>query len=198
MAMAMVRRRFAGYVKIKGKKKAPLPRRTSSPPSADEPMVGGEAAVRVYAPMAAVGRGVEAKPWWHGLWKPLAIGSGVAVGCLIAFFVMKAPARSPAPTTVERPEYPRSVSLSHSRVVGASAARNGGAGPTGAGYVGGSDEVVLSNRAAQTDDSFRATGYVRKKVDLPEKVYMPEISGSCVVKAGGGDIGECLRRQAGG
>lgn len=205
MAMAIVRRRFAGFVKVKAKKKAPLPRRpSSSTPDTNEQMVGDAAVVRVYAPRAAVGRAVEAKPWWHGLWKPLAIGGGVAVGCLIAFLIMKAPARSPSGSSVERPEYPRSVSLSHSRVVGAAAARNGAAGPTGAGHVGGSDEVILSNRAAQTDDSFRASGYVRKAPEAVDgvaaparaKVYLPEASGSCVV-GGGRDFGDCLRQQAG-
>lgn len=185
MAMAMVRRRIAGYAKVKTKR-IPVPRRPrSSDP--DEQMVGEEAIVRVYAPRAAVGRSVEAKPWWHGLWKPLAIGSGVAAGCLIAFFVMKSPDRSDDYSSAQRPEYPRSASLPHARVVGASAARHVEASSAG---TGGSTELVLSNRSAQTDDSFRATGYARKKV------YLPDISGNCT--GSGQEIAECLRRQAGG
>lgn len=182
MAMAMVRRRIAGYAKVK-KKRIPVPRKRDP----NEQMVGEEAVVRVYAPTAAVGRAVVAKPWWHGLWKPLAIGSGVAAGCLIAFFVMKSPGRSDDYSSAQRPEYPRSASLPHARVVGASAARRVEATSAG---TGGSTEVVLSNRRAQTDDSFRATGYARKKV------YLPDISGNCT--GTGAQIAECLRQQAGG
>lgn len=183
MAMAMVRRRIAGYAKVK-KKRIPVSRKRDP----NEEMVGEAAVVRVYAPTAAVGRAVEAKPLWHGLWKPLAIGSGVAAGCLIAFFVMKSPGRSGDYSSAQRPEYPRSASLPHARVVGASAARHVEATSTG---TGGSAEVTLSSRRTQTDDSFRATAYARKKV------YLPEISGNCVVTgAGARDIAECLR-QAG-
>lgn len=181
MAMAMVRRRIAGYAKVK-KKRIPVPRKRDP----NEEMVG-EAAVRVYAPMAAVGRSVEIKPWWHGIWKPLAIGSGVATGCLIAFFVMKSPGRSDDYSSAQRPTPPRSASLPHARVVGASAARHVEATSAG---TGGSTEVVLSNRHAQTDESFRATGYARKKV------YLPDISGNC--SGNGAQIADCLRQQAGG
>ncbi len=186
MAMAMVRRRIAGYAKVK-KKRIPVPRRKD--PS--EEMVG-EAAVRIYAPMAAVGRSVEAKPWWHGIWKPLAIGSGVTAGCLIAFFVMKGPGGGDSSSrSAERNEYHRSVSLPHSRTVGAVEVRRGGA--SFAGERAAPQEVVLSQRSAPSVESFRAAGYTRKKV------YLPEISGNCTVGGSGAqDIAECLRQQAGG
>lgn len=185
MAMAMVRRRIAGYAKGK-KKRAPVPRRSEP----NEEMVG-EQAVRMYSPMAAVGRTIAPKPWWHGIWKSLAIGSGVIVGCVLAFAVIKSPTRSYADTAAERRDYPRSAVLPHSRVVGAVEARRGETGVTGAKEDAGSREIVLSNRAAPTDMSFQATAYVRKKV------YLPEISGNCVVGNGSQDMGECLRRQVG-
>lgn len=185
MAMAMVRRRIAGYAKVK-KKRIPVPRRMDP----NEQMVGEEAVVRVYAPSAAVGRAVEAKPWWHGIWKPLAIGSGVTVGCLIAFFVMKAPGGDSSSRSAERNEYHRSVSLPHSRTVGAVEVRRGGA--SFAGERAAPQEVVLSQRSAPSVESFRAAGYTRKKV------YLPEISGNCTIGGGGAqDITECLRQQAG-
>jgi len=186
MAMAMVRRRIAGYAKVK-RKRIPAPRRVDP----NEQMVGEAATVRVYAPRAAVGRSVVAKPWWHGIWKPLAIGSGVTAGCLIAFFFMKSPGGDSSSRTAERNEYHRSVSLPHSRVVGAVEVRRGGA--SFAGERAAPQEVVLSQRSAPSADSFRASGYARKKV------YLPEISGNCTVGGSGTqDIAECLRQQAGG
>jgi hypothetical protein len=186
MAIAMVRRRIAGYAKVK-RKRAPLPKKSNGPD--DGPMVGE--AVRVYAPMAAVGRSGAPRSQWQKLWKPVFFGSGLLVGCIVAFLVMKSPSRSYSPAP-ERQDYPKTSPLSASRVVGASAARR--SGPTtssnGQGNVGGGEMVVLVNRNAPTDDSFRAGAYVR------QKVFLPNASGDCVVSGGSDDIGDCLRRQA--
>lgn len=188
MAMAMVRRRIAGYAKVKRKRPA-LPRRHDP----NDQLVGEGA--RVYAPMAAVGRAVAPPPWWQKYAKPLGFGFLAIVGGLVALLIMKGPSRPAYDSSAERPEYPRSASLSHSRVVGAVAARSGGpamAGARSGDHLGGSNEVVLSNRATPSEDSFRATGYARKKV------FLPDISGNCTVTGSGGkDIGECLRQQAG-
>jgi hypothetical protein len=53
------------------------------------------------------------------------------------------------------------------------------------------EPVVLSQRAAPTDESFLATAYVRKKVSLPH------LSGECTVSGGGSrDVAACLRQMA--
>lgn len=187
MAMAMVRRRIAGYAKVK-RKSAPLPKKSGP---ADGPMVGDE--VRVYAPLAAVGRTGAPRSTWQKLWKPVVIGSGLLVGCIVAFMVMKSPTRAYS-GGVERQDYPKSSSLSASHVVGASAARRSGAAPSsnGQGNLGGGEMVVLVNRTAPTDASFRASAYVR------EKVFLPNVSGDCVVGGNGArDINDCLRQQGG-
>lgn len=188
MAIAMVRRRIAGYAKVK-RKRAPLPKKSHGPE--DGPMVG-ETTVRVYAPMAAVGRSVPRQSAWQRLWKPAVLGSGLLIGCIVAFMSLKSPART-SYSTAERQDYPKTASLSASRVVGASAARRGGqsAGGNAPGNVGGGEMVVLVNRNAPTDDSFRAGAYVR------QKVFLPNVSGDCVVTGNGArDIDECLRQRA--
>jgi hypothetical protein len=184
MAMAMVRRRIAGYAKVK-RKRVPLPKKNSA---AEEQMVGE--AVRVYAPMAAVGRPLAQRSAWQRLWKPSVIGFGLLIGCIAAFMAMKSPARYSYAPAVERQDYPKTASVSASRIVGASSARRAQSGSGGTGYVG-DDAVVLSNRSAPTDESFRAGAYIR------QKVFLPNVSGECVVTGSGGDIGECLRQQAG-
>lgn len=184
MAMAMVRRRIAGYAKVK-KKRVPLPKKSGP---ADGPMVGD--AVRVYAPLAAVGRSGASRSRWQTLWKPVVIGASLLVGCIVAFMVMKSPSRS-YPPAYERQDYPKTSALSASRIVGASAARrSGSASSNGQGNVGGGEMVVLVNRGVPTDDSFRASAYVR------EKVFLPNVSGDCVV-GGALDINDCLRQQRG-
>lgn len=186
MAIAMVRRRIAGYAKVK-RKRAPLPKKSGPD---DGPMVGE--AVRVYAPMAAVGRSGAPRSQWQKLWKPMVLGTGLLVGCIVAFMVMKSPSRSYS-AGVERQDYPKTSPLSASRVVGASAARRSGqsAGGNAPGNVGGGEMVVLVNRNAPTDDSFRAGAYVR------QKVFLPNVSGDCVVTGNGArDIDECLRPRA--
>lgn len=189
MSMSMVRRRVAGFAKVKRKKQPPAPR-----PGAAQQAGSGE--VRVYAPSAAVGRAVAPKAWWQGLLKPLGIGSGLALAGLATFVIINSPSRPASAATTERYEYPRSASLPHSRVVGAAAARTGGPAFAGAkeeGPGGGREMVVLVHRGPQTAESFRAAAYTRKKVDLPDgKIYVTATSGECVVGAGG-SLGDCLR-----
>lgn len=186
MAMAMVRRRIAGFAKIK-RKRVPLPKKTD--PNAA--MVGGEA--RVYSPMAAVGRPVVRKSFWQVYGKLTLAGIVVLIACIVAFATMRSPSRPNYDVTADRQDYPKTASASRSRIVGAVATRSGGqaADDGRLSGIGGGEMVLLTNRAAQTDDSFRASAHVRK-------VFLPEISGNCVVTGSGSrDIGECLRQQAG-
>lgn len=185
MGIAMVRRRIAGYAKVKGKAKprAPLPPRKKAE---DEEMVGE--AARVYTPMAAVApRQLPPRSWWQKAWKPAAGSVGVLLCCGFAYFVLNSSSRSSYDYSAEAVQYPRTSSASAgvssvSRRSGQASAYPGNNVATG--------NIVLSNRSTPTDESFRATAYVRKKVSLPN------LSGDCVVKASGGlDIGECLRQQ---
>lgn len=188
MGMSMVRRRIAGYVKANPrskKKHAPLPRRRDD--SDDEVMVG-EAAVESRPFMAVSPRRQPEPTLLQKAWKPV-VGALAAllvagVGFLVfggsgyerSYSSYRETARSsPAPSQAGAGSAPR-------RAAGQEYPGNGGAAPP----------VSLADRALPTDESFRATAYVRKKVDLPN------ISGNCVIRGDGArDMDECLRRQGG-
>lgn len=180
MGMAMVRRRIAGYAKVTRKPRAPLPKRKK-----DDELVGEQA--RPSAPMAAFNpRKAQPKTWWQKALKPAAIALTLLLGAGLAYLVLKSPARPAYDYSADTAQYPRTPS---SAAMSAAARRSGHTFGTSSSE-GGTDGVVVSNRSTPTDDSFRASGYVRKKV------LLPNISGECVVKGNGTrDIGDCLRRQ---
>lgn len=182
MGVSMVRRRIAGYAKVKGKPRAPLPQRKKS----DE-MVGEPA--RPHTPMAAFApRQLPPKTWWQKAWKPVVGALGVLACCGFAYFVVNSSSRTSYDYSADSAQYPRTTSSSSSM---SSAARRGGQAAAYPGSTGAPENLVLSNRSTPTDESFRASAYARKKVSLPN------ISGDCVVKGGSLDIAECLRRQGG-
>ena len=143
--------------------------------------------------MAAVGRPVVRRPFWQTYWKPTVGGIVAVIACIVVLATIKSPSRSNYDVTADRQDYPKTASASRSRIVGAAATRSGGraADRSDSGGNGGGETVLQTNRSVQTDDSFRASAHVRR-------VYLPEISGNCVVTGSGSrDIGECLRQQAG-
>ena len=184
MGMAMVRRRIAGYAKVKGRKpRPPLPLRQD-----DWEMVGERA--RPYVPMVALGpRPAPPRSWWQKAWKPFASSVGVLLCCGFAYIVFNSSSRPSYRDATEAAQYPRTASASSGV---SSSPRRSGRTSSYPGNEGAPDTIVLSNRSTPTDESFRASAYVRKKVSLPN------ISGDCVVKGSGSrDIGECLRQQGG-
>lgn len=182
MSTTTVSRRVI-FTKMKKTRKprVPLPRR----PSPSDEMVGEQAKPFVFLG-GTVPRAVPASPWWQKALRPAAIALGVLVCGACAYFLAN---------QSSRPSYDRGAETRAS----AASSTSGGARPSrvriaqSSAYPGGDsvvEPIVLSNRAAPTDASFRATAYVRKKVSLPN------ISGNCVVSdSGSRDIGECLRRQ---
>ncbi|CAG0963784.1 hypothetical protein RHDC4_00853 [Rhodocyclaceae bacterium] len=186
MGMSMVRRRIAGYAKADPRKKkhAPLPKRKSDP---NEEMVGEEAVVS--QPFMAVSpRPRPAPTLMEKARKPIlgAVAALVALGLGLAVFGGFGTGRSYADAARE---YERA-----SQVQASTTPRRGNAvAQEYPGNGGAVAPVSLADRALPTDESFRATAYVRKKVNLPNA------SGECVIRGGEGarDFGECLRRQGG-
>lgn len=181
MSTTTVSRRVI-FTKMKKTRKprVPLPRR----PSPSDEMIGEEAKPFVFHG-GTVPRPVTVGPWWQKALRPAAISLGVLVCAAGAYFLSSQTSRS----SYDRGTEARAAAASSSVGAGRSRVRiaQSSAYPGGEAAV---EPVVLSNRAAPTDESFRATAYVRKKVSLPN------ISGNCVVgESGGRDIGECLRRQ---
>lgn len=188
MGMSMVRRRIAGYAKVDPRKKkhAPLPRRKSNPD--DDVMVGEEAVVS--QPFMAVSPRPRPEPTlMERARKPIlgAVAALVALGLGLAVFGgFGSSGRSYADAARE---YDRA-----SQTQAATTPRRGNAvAQEYPGNGGAVAPVSLADRALPTDASFRATAYVRKKVNLPNA------SGECVIRGGEGarDFGECLRRQGG-
>lgn len=183
MSMTLVSRRVVGYVK--GKPKAKARKRPQAPPEPSEKVIGGPA--RPFTPFAVhKAVAVPAQNWWLRSWRPAALSIGALLCCAFAFYAM----RDLVGPSAERSARSATVTTTQSRAVGTSSSRQGAR--SAAVYPGNdthTGEVVLSQRSLPTDESFRATAYVRKKA-------LPNISGTCVVRGSGArDIGDCLRRQ---
>lgn len=184
MGMSMVRRRIAGYAKVDPRKKkhAPLPRRKSDP---NEEMVGEEAVVS--QPFMAAPRPRPEPTRLERAKKPIlgAVAALLALG--IGFAVFGGFGSSGRSYAEAAREYDRA-----SQAQAATTPRRGTAvAQEYPGNGGAVAPVSLADRALPTDESFRATAYVRKKVNLPNA------SGECVIREGARDFGECLRRQGG-
>jgi hypothetical protein len=180
MGMAMVRRRIAGYAKVKGK-----PR----PPQRKDAVEMARERARPSAPMVAFApRQLPPRSWWQKALMPVAGSVGVLVCCGFAYLVFNSANLPSYDYSAETAQYPRTSSSSSSM---ASSPRRSGQAAAYPGNNEGTGNPVLSNRSTPTDESFRASVYAHKKVSLPKI-----LSGDCVIKAGGDlDIGECLRRQ---
>lgn len=188
MGMSMVRRRIAGYAKADPRKKkhAPLPRRKSSSP--DDDVLVGEEAVES-RPFMAVSPRPRPEPTLLGrTWKP-AVGAVAALLLIgVGYFVFGGSGYDRSYSSYRE----ASSSPARSYSGQGSAPRRGAAPQEYPGNGGAAAPVSLADRALPTDESFRASNYVRKKVNLPN------ISGECVIKGDGAkDFGECLRRQGG-
>lgn len=185
MGMSIVRRRIAGYAKADPRKKkhAPLPRRKSDP---NEEMVGEAAVER--APFMAVSPRARPEPTWMERARMPVLGAVAALVVLGLGLAIFGSFGQPTYADVAR-EYDRASQTQASTTPRRSAA-------VAQEYPGNGGAIVpvsLADRSLPTDESFRATAYVRKKVNLPN------ISGECVIKGDGAkDFGECLRRQQGG
>ncbi len=181
MTMTVVSRRVVGFAKTKRKVVPQLP-----PKQASDELVGEPA--RPFAMLAR--RAVPDSPkknGWQRLWKPAAILI-VAVACFGLAYYSITSSRSPLAEYSASNERPSHASSRHS---GSGMSMREGARSSGSSQVSERQvPVVLSERTLPTDDSFRATAYVRRKLSFPN------ISGVCVVKGSGSrDIGDCLRRQ---
>lgn len=188
MSMAMVSRRFAGYAK-KGKGK-PRPRVVRQPTVKDKDDLVGDEARPQRAMAAFVPRQLPPTAWWQKAWKPAAISVGLLACCWFAFVVVNSSNQSSSNYAADS----RSYSSASPSSMGISS-RRGGQAAAYPGNTGATESIVLSDRSTPTDESFRATAYVRKKVSLPNKVSLSHMSGECVVKGGGvEDIVECLRK----
>lgn len=185
MAVSMVRRRIAGYVKANPrskKKHAPLPKR-----SEEETMVG-EAAIVSRPFVAPVRR--PPPTFFERAWKPAAGVLGALLALTIGILIFNSPGRSSSYSSYR--ETTTSPAPQSYTGPGTSPRRNGGAAQEYPGNGGAAPPISLADRALPTDESFRATAYVRKKVNLPN------ISGECVISGGNAkDFGDCLRRQGG-
>lgn len=182
MGISMVRRRIAGYAKVNPrskKKHAPLPKR-----SEDDVMVGEAAAVQQVF-MAAPRRQPE-RTLLEKAWKPIggAVAALLVLGLgLVMFGGVGGSGRTYADAARE---YDRGTQVQ------ASTPRRTGPTQEYPGNGGAVAPISLADRSLPTDESFRATAYVRKKVNLPN------ISGECVISGGNAkDFSECLRRQGG-
>lgn len=176
MSMTMVSRRVMNIkVKRTSKPRVPLPRRSTSDEMVGEkakPFVMRAAAPRVEAPRA----------WWQKAIKPAAICAGILVCAGFGYLLSNASSRSSYERTTEVRSAPvPTVSFGRQRGVTLADGMPGQAI---------SENIALSNRPTPDERSFRASGYVRSKVALPN------ISGNCVVRdRGEQDVGACLRRQ---
>lgn len=193
-----VSRRFAGFVKVKHKRKAvPLPKRTSVLPENDR--LVGETPSRPAAPLLA--RPVsQAAP---GSRYKVLLAAMAVVGVAVAGAMMLKSAAAPYSSS---PSMSRAESTSSPR----SHRRSSGYGD----YPGGRGEIETSGPTPSTEESFLAAGYVRGKPQLmagsatatgkgaagaSAKVAETRSStGACVVKMDGGvlarDFGTCLRQ----
>lgn len=193
MGVSMVRRRIAGYAKVKPKPRAPAPRRNDDD---NEQMVGERP--KPSAPLAAFAvRQAPQRTWWQKAGKPIAIAAGILVLCGVAFMALKDTVQfASGYSTSANSNSSASSSSAHSGAD--SSPRRGGQSSAYPDGHAGAEEVVLSNRSIPTDESFLAAGYARRKVALPKAAPSgaPGMTGECVVTGGGiTDINECLRQQ---
>lgn len=177
MGMAIVRRRVVGYAKLKRKRPAPPPRREAS-----EAMVGE--AAKPSRPFAAPKPPPPAS-WWQKAWKPAAVSIGALLAIGLTLLVAGSPAGSRASA---------SYADTASSAPGNLPRKGGGHKFDYPAVAAAGESASPSGRALQTDESFLASAYVRKKPVAPRA----SASGDCVVKGGGSrDVAECLRRQGG-